>query len=328
MGDALTKKSSLWEAYHQDMIKQKTRSRKNRTPRWIARLRGFKLGGAPKNVEKRHTTTGFILKRDSDTESDDAVDGNVESVEFPLTVKRLENELAIKRDEMASLKLEHGKEVISLKKQLRAAHHGKLQAEQSAKEAKQLLEKLLRQVKELESDNKRLGGNIPNFDIEKEIDDAAAQDQLLLESKVDKKSERTTSTIGTNLGRKNPAPKQRNIMNSRSKKSKPSARGTIIRSDVIEKVPNRADIEVMSCAATEIQKITRGWNVRKKPLLEWGDVSSESASVEYHGTSSIAEVKARLLPVGNMSNESIPVEQSSGPTNTISATKAKMLPSD
>ena len=84
----------------------------------------------------------------------------------------------------------------------------------------------------------------------------------------------------------------------------------------------------MSCAATEIQKITRGWNVRKKPLLEWGDVSSESASVEYHGTSSIAEVKARLLPVGNMSNESIPVEQSSGPTNTISATKAKMLPSD
>ena len=55
--------------------------------------------------------------------------------------------------------------------------------------------KLLRQVKELESDNKRLGGNIPNFDIEKEIDDAAAQDQLLLESKVDKKIERTTSTI-------------------------------------------------------------------------------------------------------------------------------------
>ena len=172
---------------------------------------GLILAGAPKNVEKRHTTTGFMLRRDSDTnlfhiraetESDDAVDGNVESVEFPLTVKRLENELEIQRDEMTSLKLEHGKEVISLKKQLRVAHHDKLQAEQSAKEAKQLLEKLLRQVKELESDNKRLGGNVPNFDIEKEIDDAAAQDQLLLESKVDKKSELTTSTIGTNLGRK------------------------------------------------------------------------------------------------------------------------------
>ena len=117
-------------------------------------------------------------------------------------------------------------------------------------------------------------------------------------------------------------------MNSRSKKNKPSARGTIIRSDVIEKVPNRADIEVMSCAATEIQKIARGWNVRKKPLLEWGDVSSESASVEYRDTSSIAEVKARLLPVNNMSNKSTSVQRSSGSTNTIAATKAKMLPSD
>ena len=112
----------------------------------------------------------------------------MESVEFPLTVKRLENELAIQRDEMTSLKLEHGKEVISLKKQLRAAHHDKLQAEQSAKEAKQLLEKLLRQVKELESDNKRLGGNVPNFDIEKEIDDAAAQDQLLWKVKLIRKA--------------------------------------------------------------------------------------------------------------------------------------------
>ena len=210
-----------------------------------------------------------MLKRDSDSNvsrtrrdrGDNAVDGNVESVEFPLTVKRLENELEIKRDEMASLKLEHGKEVISLKKQLRAAHHGKLQAEQSAKEAKQLLEKLLRQVKELESDNKRLGGNIPNFDIEKEIDDAAAQDQLLLESKVDKKSERTTSTIGSNLGRKNPAPKQRNIMNSRSKKSKPSARGTIFEAMSLEGAKS-ADISHVMCSDGDTE-IARGWNVRK-----------------------------------------------------------------
>ena len=177
-----------------------------------------------------------------------------------LTVK-LENELAIQRDEMTSLKLEHGKEVISLKKQLRVAHHDKLQAEQSAKEAKQLLEKLLRQVKELESDNKRLGGNVPNFDIEKEIDDAAAQDQLL-ESKVDKKSELTTSTIGTNLGRKTLTLSDETL-SIQDQKNKPSARGTIIRSDVVGKVPSRADIEVMSCAATEIQKIARGWNVRK-----------------------------------------------------------------
>ena len=113
-------------------------------------------------------------------------------------------------------------------------------------------------------------------------------------------------------------------MNSRSKKSKPSARGTIIRSDVIEKVPNRADIEVMSCAATEIQKIARGWNVRKKTLLEWRDVSSESASVEYRDTPSIAEVKARLLPVNNLPDKSISVQRS----NTIAAMKAKMLPSE
>ena len=174
----------------------------------------------------------------------------MESVEFPLTVKRLENELEIKRDEITSLKLEHGKEVISLKKQLRAAHHDKLQAEQSAKEAKQLLEKLL-QVKELESDNKRLGGNIPNFDIEKEIDDAAAKDQLLLETKVDKKSELTTSTIGTNLGRKNPAPKQRNIMNSRSKK----------KVSLVLAVPL---FEIMSLRRCQIERISKSCHVQRR----------------------------------------------------------------
>ena len=207
---------------------------------------------------------------------------------------------------------------------MRAAHHDKLQAEQSAKEAKQLLEKLLRQVKELEIDNKRLGGNVPEFDIEKEIDDAEAKNQLLLESKVDKISN-STSTIGTNLGRKNPAPKRRNIINSRSKKSKPSARGNIIRSDFVGKLPNLEDTEVMSFAATEIQKVARGWNVRKRPLLEWGDESTESGSVEHHDTRNI--VKARLLPVGYASDTSFPVECSSASTNTIAATKAKLLPS-
>ena len=91
VGDALTKKSSLWEAYHQDMIEQKTRSRKRKTPRWISRLRGFNFGSAPKNVENVtlrlvYAQTRFryqLVSHTGGNRDDDAVDGNVESVEFP-----------------------------------------------------------------------------------------------------------------------------------------------------------------------------------------------------------------------------------------------------
>ena len=70
---------------------------------------------------------------------------------------------------------------------MRFTHQDKLKAEQSAAESKKLMEKLLRQVKELENDNQRLGGKVPKFDIEKEIEDdlMAKQKLSLLENESD-----------------------------------------------------------------------------------------------------------------------------------------------
>ena len=88
------------------------------------------------------------------------------------------------------------------------------------------MEKLLRQVKELENDNQRLGGKVPKFDIEKEIENdlIAKQEVSLLENESDGEDNRDVqralyqkSTIGANLGRKNIKPKRRNIINSKSK---------------------------------------------------------------------------------------------------------------
>ena len=109
--------------------------------------------------------------------------------------------------------------------------------------------------------------------------------------------QKSKSTIGSHLGKSNLKPKQRNIMNSKSKKSKPSARGNIVRIQKIQRPLTPVDRETMTYAATEIQKVARGWNIRKKPILQWGDFSSDSGSVEQLNVSDLNSTKKELLPV-------------------------------
>ena len=86
-------------------------------------------------------------------------------------------------------------------------------------------------------------------------------------------------------------------MNSKSKKSKPSARGNIVKIQKIQRPLTPVDRETMTYAATEIQKVARGWNIRKKPILQWGDFSSDSGSVEQLNVSDLNSTKKELLPV-------------------------------
>jgi hypothetical protein len=312
----LIKKSSLWNIYHNELIEDEIeRKNSSRGKRWMKRLRRT-FSKVKKEEKKKKRENGFMLQRSSDVsllhvqnnDEEDSSEINVSEhvVDFPLTLKRLERECQSQKDEIEAMLVKHSKELTKIKNQLRFTHQDKLKAEQSAAESKKLMGKLLRQVKELENDNQRLGGKVPKFDIEKEIEDdlMTKQKLSLLENESDGEHNRDVqralyqkSTIGANLGRKNIQPKRRNIINSKSKKVKPSARGNVINIHKIERPLTPTDRDAMKHAATEIQKIARGWNVRKKPLLEWGDFSSESESVEHLNVSNLHGKKQELLPV-------------------------------
>ena len=66
-----------------------------------------------------------------------------------------------------------------------------------------------------------------------------------------------------------PTPKkQRNIVNPRkSRRKSPTARGRIIKLTPLERPVTPKHVETLTFAAIEIQKIIRGWNVRKHSLL-------------------------------------------------------------
>ena len=318
----LIKKSSLWEPYHKELIEDEIERRNSsRGKRWMKRLRkSFSISGDKKKRRSMEHDTGFMIRGNTnasiiqfaDDDEEDDVSSTIHTtehnVDFPLTIKRLEDEIQTQKDEMKTILTKHNREITMMKTQLRSSHQDKIKAEESAMESKKLMEKLLRQVKELENENSRLGGKVPKFDIEKEIEDevAAKQRQSLLESESDDETKRdlqralyqkSKSTIGSHLGKSNLKPKQRNIMNSKSKKSKPSARGNIVKIQKIQRPLTPVDRETMTYAATEIQKVARGWNIRKKPILQWGDFSSDSGSVEQLNVSDLNSTKKELLPV-------------------------------
>ena len=66
-----------------------------------------------------------------------------------------------------------------------------------------------------------------------------------------------------------PSPKkQRNIVNPRkSKRRSPIARGRIIKLTPIDRPVTPKHVKILNYAAIEIQKVVRGWNVRKHSLL-------------------------------------------------------------